>query len=1003
MVDVFVSYRHKDAPAVASLADALAARGLSVWLDRDRIEDFASITRSIEVGLAGAKALLAWFSPDYPKSRACQWELTTAFLAAQAEGDPLRRILVANTEATATHIHPVELRDQLHRAALQDAGPGALEGLADAVAKHVASLDGVFGGLAAQPLPPWHGARPVSSTRFVGRLPDLWRVHSSLHAAERTIITGRFAGACALLCGLGGSGKSLLAEEYAMRFGRAFPGGVFWLRALGDPGEHPIAPEAREAARQDQLRGFAAEVDAASTTVPPQEVESWLHRELARRAQPFLWVVDDVPAGMPVDTLRRWLAPAANGKTLITTRSREYAGFGDSLALGGLEPADAFELLTARAVPADAAERQAAEAITEALGHHALAVDVAGAALAAPAGPQPFAAFLDALRQPSDDELEFASELAGQLPNGHEASVAATLLRSIRQLGEEGRDLLLLASSLAVDPIPLDLAREVMTGAEPGEKVGDATAGRRRTQRAVHQVSRLSLAEVAEDGGGALAVHRLVSRAMRYGVAERDRRAALRALAIPAVSARLTDVEDVRTHSRLDPWVRHARQLVGAVPAEDTLRLGLQVARYDFECQAYAAARAGFEAARTAATRLYGEDDRQSLEALNGAALAANRLGDFATARALQEKAVALETRAHGPAHPDTLALRGNLAMTLQAQGDFDAALAIQKEVFEAEAELFGPDAPRTLTTLNNVAQTLHVKGDLADARELYKLVLERSVNALGPEHPDTLATQTNLAEVLLDLGDLTDAHAAATRVLGVREAQLGADHPNTLTPRHLLARVYMAGGYPAEARELFEKLLAARRALFGDTSESTIVTLNNIAMCHDLEGNRPAARAAYEQAIEAGTRGLGAEHPEVLTATANYAEVLYADGERGVSRKLQEQVLAARIRSLGASHPATLTSMNNYARTLFHDDEKALAADFARRALEARVRVIGPRHDDTTMTAFNLKVILESVGEYDAAAEVAREHLAWLFDADPASLLPQQRSVRSSLRPFGG
>ena len=64
---------------------------------------------------------------------------------------------------------------------------------------------------------------------------------------------------------------------------------------------------------------------------------------------------------------------------------------------------------------------------------------------------------------------------------------------------------------------------------------------------------------------------------------------------------------------------------------------------------------------------------------------------------------------------------------------------------------------------------------------------------------------------------------------------------------------------------------------------------------------------------------------------------------------------------------------------------------------------MIGPRHDDTTMTAFNLKVILESIGEYDAAAEVEREHLAWLFDADPASLLPQQRTVRSSLRPFGG
>ena len=33
--------------------------------------------------------------------------------------------------------------------------------------------------------------------------------------------------------GLGGAGKSLLAEEYALRFSAAYPGGVFWLSAFG--------------------------------------------------------------------------------------------------------------------------------------------------------------------------------------------------------------------------------------------------------------------------------------------------------------------------------------------------------------------------------------------------------------------------------------------------------------------------------------------------------------------------------------------------------------------------------------------------------------------------------------------------------------------------------------------------------------------------------------------------------------------------------------------------
>ena len=44
--------------------------------------------------------------------------------------------------------------------------------------------------------------------------------------------------------------------------------------------------------------------------------------------------------------------------------------------------------------------------------------------------------------------------LKGVLPNGHEKSVAATLLRSVRNLEAEGQDLLRMAASLAAAPIP---------------------------------------------------------------------------------------------------------------------------------------------------------------------------------------------------------------------------------------------------------------------------------------------------------------------------------------------------------------------------------------------------------------------------------------------------------------------------------------------------------------------------------------------------------------------
>lgn len=86
--DVFLSYPRVDAAPVKRIVESLRAAGLRVWFDETDIADFQSITGRIVQGLARSKALIAWYSANYVRSRACQWELTAAFLAAQREGDP---------------------------------------------------------------------------------------------------------------------------------------------------------------------------------------------------------------------------------------------------------------------------------------------------------------------------------------------------------------------------------------------------------------------------------------------------------------------------------------------------------------------------------------------------------------------------------------------------------------------------------------------------------------------------------------------------------------------------------------------------------------------------------------------------------------------------------------------------------------------------------------------------------------------------------------------------
>src|SRR5664280_645697 len=529
--DIFLSHAWKDGDCPQHIADALTAAGLRVWFDAAEIDDFASITRAVTEGLAKSKALLAYYSKTYPLRRACQWELTAAFLAAQTEGDPRRRVLVINPEKKpdnpdpSAHIHPIELRDAKFLIAPND--NGEMQQLVQTIVKHVGALSGPLADIHPLGAPSWYGMTPVGSTRFVGRLKEMWEVHSLLHAGDVAQITGAAAGTGGIgqVQGLGGVGKSLLAEEYALHFGAAYPGGVFWLRAYGnDDAKAALGPEAREALRADQMRGMADRLGIETHGLTAEQLEGALSRKIASENKDCLWVVDDMPNGLDGEALRRWFAPHSLARTLITTRSREYGALAKGIDLSVLTPDEAHQLLTSRRKPVGKDEEGQARELAKDLGYHALALDLTASALMSSVAAEPFSDFRAKLARPDKDALVLAETLADALPNGHEKSIAQTMLRSISGLGKEARehsnnrdaeaglDFLRLASVLAVAPIPASL---VMAVFEEADKLSHEDA-EERASLAFKQVTSASLAEIAGENQDARTVHTLVSRAVRF-------------------------------------------------------------------------------------------------------------------------------------------------------------------------------------------------------------------------------------------------------------------------------------------------------------------------------------------------------------------------------------------------------------------------------------------------------------------------------------------------------
>ena len=785
--------------------------------------------------------------------------------------------------------------------------------------------------------PVWHV--PTRNASFTGRNEVLEKLHDQLTGASTPVA----------LHGLGGVGKTQVAQEYAHRFMADYDV-VWWVpaeqRDLINPNLADLAPHL--GIRQ------ADSTDEASEMV----------KEALRRGHPYdrwLLIFDNVDE--PADV--QGFFPDGPGHVIVTSRNPTWSPVAEPLPIDVFSRAESLAYLQRRVPSLSEAD---ATLVADALGDLPLAIEQAGAWLSATG--LPVAQYIVEIKE------QFAATMALSQPSNYPTSVAVTYRLSFERLKKQSpaaARLLELCACFAPDPISLTLLNsdEMIQSLVPYDK--RLKAARSVLGLLITDITRFSLAKIDRDvGSNSIQVHRLIQLAIldqmpSEAYREETKHEVHKVLA--GARPRQGETDDPVNWARYGLiWPHLGFSEVWNCDGEEARQLLIDRVRYLWK-------RGDYEAALQAARRLevqwlnkIGPDDEQLLSLRFHIANVLRSQGKFQAAYELDAEILAKQQELLGEDHPSTLLTAGSKGGDLRGLGRFREALDLDEQTHRANRDLLGADDPNTLSSANNLAIDLRLVGDPYRARDLDQETLDYRQVVLGSDHPYTLHSASMLARDMREAGDYQGSAELLQTTYERYLRVLGEDFVETLRTGKSLAISLRKMGELERAYNLTKDLDARCARIYGDHHPDSLACRLNLAA--DLSAREEKA-AAFDTAglvLQVYRATLGGTHPFTLVAENNMSTYLRGVGSHPEALAMVDETLSVMREQLGVDHPFTLSCQVNKGNCL-HDLNRLAEAESLQRETAERLRkALRDNHPDTYICEANLAIVLRAQGRKEEA-----------------------------------
>jgi tetratricopeptide (TPR) repeat protein len=954
---VFISYS-QDSPAhnarVAKFARRLIALGIECRLDQFEKAPPEGWPRWMKRQIEQARLILVVCTANYRRrfdgeqGRGANWEGYLITQQLYEAGAVNTRAIPVMTEANgAAHI-PLELRASQY---YQLDSPSE----ADLIARVVQAMAAAPALPAAGPVPAAGGLWTVPYARnpvFTGRENSLADLRSGFETRPVQAVTG-----------LGGTGKTELAVEYACRHRNAYRT-VLWAAADDS------------ATLLSSFDALASKLDLPEAAGDDQHIAAAAAVRWLERNGGWLLVLDF--ASEP-GALAAYLPATPNGHVLITSRnaSPEVTGVEAGIELGALSPAEALEFLRRRVdrEPLDALETEAAGALAAQLECLPLALEQA-------------AAYARRMR------ASFAHVFAGYRARGSRLLSAARPERYARALADAwmpgfaqiqgtapaSADLARLLSLLAPAPVPLDMIARAAP--ELGPAIAGALAGVAADPLLLDELLAplLDFSLLTRPAEDACQLHRLVQEAIA-GSFDAASRAVWTERAVRALD-RVFPAPEFPVWPACERLVAHAlacctRAETEAVVSPETAALLNRTAQYLMARGRLGGLENFFLHSMRIWEEAYGPSHPLTAMAASNLGNYRRMTGNYAEAEAPLERAREILAQAGGR---EAAMAANNLALLLMETGRTAEAEPLFRGALEQLRQAGAGQGEDTALLNNNLGEICRAQGRYPEARPFYERAIARWLEAQGVLSPSLAATINNLGLLENAEGRYPEAEQAYLRALEVTEQSVGPEHPQCSAILNNLGDLYRVSGRYREAEDCLRRAYSVAAGALGPRHSYAARALGNLGLLFSVEERYGEAEPLIAAGMEITAAALGPEHPMLAPMLNNLGELYRNQGQPERARPLFERAIAIVEKSSGPLHPELLSLLNNLALTSIAADDFGAAGRELGRALAIAAAALPASHPQVKPMVANLAAVRILGGRPSCGAE---EFFAGALGAD--------------------